>query len=305
MSVNRNQVRRESYLSVCGAMLVVMLLASNSLSADEVHIDCNQDDAISQALGSMDDIGPHQIFVEGDCYDSVHILQRDRVTIAAEGFGASISPPDEASPFAIVVDSSRRIILQDLVIANEVFTQNPNGVWITNASDVDIVGGTIGNSISDGVKVSNNSLVKIAGTVIQNNKGSGLFVENGSTVQLGNGAPVSINNNGRGIVLSAATLRVEGGLAVDSNSIHGLHVKLGSRASINSDTGPNSFSSNSFAGVVIRTGSVAEFAGDNTIANNGRSGLALINGGTAVVVDRKRRYGNRRERSVGRICRSG
>lgn len=260
-----------------------LCLLSQAVSATDVNVNCNmQPTGISLALDSLDVVGPHRILVSGDCFDSVHISQRDRLTIVADPpLSASISPPNDANPFAVVVDSGRNILLQGLEITNKSFISNANGIWITNNSDVVFQDGKIEKSASDGIRVSEDSLVSITGTTIQFNEGHGLVIENGSTARLGDGGPVSIKNNvGSGIFLSAATLRSAGLLSVDSNGF-GLFLRLGSRARIDSETGPNTFNSNAFHGALILTGSAIEFLGRNTFANNGRNGVLVLEGGTA------------------------
>ena len=308
MFIKNARWQQKTHLRVHIMLLVAasLFLVSPSLSAttEPVIVDCNmQPDGISQALATLDVVGPHHILVSGPCVDFVHISNRDRVTIEGNPAlgGATISAPgDFATP--VFVSSSRIIELFNLVIDAGGFSTD-NLVTISN-SDVAINDCTIEGSTRQGIVLTDNSFVNISNTTIQNNGSNGLVINNGSTVTLGFGTGVNVINNsfafplGRaGIRVDNGSLRVEGNLTVDSNGRDGLLLLMGSRVNINSNSGPNSFSNNSNSGVSVQTGSTISFSGDNTISDNGRQGILVIEGGTArfifgsAVIERNARWG--------------
>ena len=174
MFIKNARRQQKDHLGVHAVLVAASLfLVSPSLSAMDVAVDCTQPNAIAEALGTLDVIGPHRIFISGVCSESVFISERDRVTIEGVTVDASIND--------VNIDSARLIVLSNLLIANGLGLPVDIGVSV-RSSQVQLQNCTIQNNTRDGVRISDNSHVIIEGTTIQGNGANGLVIESDSSV---------------------------------------------------------------------------------------------------------------------------
>jgi hypothetical protein len=148
--------------------------------------------AATNAIGQT---GPGTITVTGTCTENVSINNARSITIVAGPTGAAIVGPLDTD--AVDISLSQDINLVNLEISGTFSTTGNGGgtgVFITEASDVHIIGCNIHDNQSGGVGEETGSIVFLRGTTIQNNNpNDGLDVYDNSTADV---ARTTIQNNG-------------------------------------------------------------------------------------------------------------
>lgn len=239
-------------LAVCGAT-----------RADDVAVGCPGGapaifTSISDALYTLDPVGPHTITVTGSCVENVVIAQRSNLHIAAPGGqSADITPPPTGEGPTVSILGSRNILLQRLVI----------------------FGG------GQAVHITRGSVAEIQETRIENNWGEGILVDENSFASLGgSGGPapsiVISGNGGHGLSVIGSEVSITGNGTIENNGGNGIRVDGGRLNLVGSPAG-NAVLNNA-VGVNLFNGAAAEFIGETTISNNGLVGVGVGTGASAV-----------------------
>jgi hypothetical protein len=150
---------------------------------------------ITAALNTIGQTGPSTITVTGTCPENVSFSNARSITIVAGPSGAAIVGPLDND--ALDISLSQDINLVNLDISGTFSTTGNGGgagVFITEASDVHIIGCNIHDNQSGGVGEETGSILFLRGTTIQNNNpNDGLDVFDNSTADV---ARTTIQNNG-------------------------------------------------------------------------------------------------------------
>ena len=259
---------------------IAVSLLTPAAFATDVTVGCpggqpGQYTSINAALNSLDKFGPHNIFVTGNCTESLYIADRDGVAIQVPtGAAATITA---ANPGDIVVQffRARRMELYGLVIQG-----GSNGVLVNIGSDAIIQKCTIQNNSGDGLVAQEAAALAVEDSTMQNNGGSGLNAAAGSNVTLSSypSQRISVNHNGfAGINVDGSFLQINfGTVTSEFNAGPGLNTN-GGRLLIfgDSPSGPGNLYLNNSYGINIANGTSALIYGQNTVRSNGPVGLQV------------------------------
>jgi hypothetical protein len=198
--MTRNLVFRAS----ASVILLTLFLLPGMAQAANVTVGCpggggGAYPSINAALAAIGQTGPSTISVTGTCNENVSLNNARSLTIFAGLGGAKIVGPQDSDTFDIFL--SQDITLQNLEIVGTPGTTVSTaggGVFISDASEVHVVGCNIHDNQGGGISVDAGSLLFLRDTTIQNNTpGDGMDVTNnssadvvGSTIQ-NNGFPVT------------------------------------------------------------------------------------------------------------------
>ena len=256
------------------------LLFAPSASAMDVTVGCpsgqpGQFASITDALNSLDQLGPHTIIVSGTCTETLFIADRDGVTITApDGQMATINP---ASSQDVVVHLFRahRMLLNNLVIQG-----GSIGVIVSTGSDALIENCLIQNNSGDGLHPQQNATVVVQSSTMQKNGGTGLTVASDSNVTLSTfpDQRIHINENGfAGINVDGGYLQVNFGTVTVENNGGPAILADGGRLLIFGDSplGTGAVFENNGEGIDLFNGTRATLWGQITVRNNGSVGLQV------------------------------
>lgn len=242
-------------------MLVAVLLLPGAARAADVTVGCaggmGTFTSINAALSTLDLVGPHRITVTGTCEENVSIFERDRVTIEAPAGEIATVNADNPNASVFQIFGSRLITLRRLVIRNG----------------------------SRGIEIFRGSEVQIEGSVIEGNSEAGVVATENSIVTFGGASPeqfVRVSSNGaQGIAASGAMLNIFGFTTIEGNGSAGITIQFGGQATVDGIQGENFIRRNGSHGVLLNGTSDAFFIGQNTIQDNERFGVNVVNGSHA------------------------
>src|SRR5713226_3005284 len=262
-------------------VLVALLALPAPARATDVTVNCAGGPAdfpgITAALNALDAQGPHIITITGNCNERVRILNRENLTLAASGAGASIISPADGAGNVVLIRGSRNIVLSTMGIQ-----RGFNGVRIDSSSGVSIVACLLANNANNGV-VLRSSVLHIEGSTLQNNGGFGLRGLDNSTIDVGNfdpsgGVKASSNGSAGFGCSTGCNMTFNGANIAENNGLTGILAGTGGRIVVNGGEGDgldNAIRGNSFAGVWVFRGAQAFFADTNTIENNNGPGVRI------------------------------
>ena len=303
------------------ASLLLFLLAPLPVRA-AAKIDCSKGDSINGALAKLSRSGPNVLTVAGSCAEDIVIDGFDDLTLVAAP-GAALNPASASSKTILLVNSSRRIVVDGFVINIPAPAPGSGPTWVAEFNGT--VGSVMKNlavtggggirlqrssyvSISDstlhdvviGVIVGNACNADIRGVTIDNTltpapRGNvGIVIFGGSTA-FAEGVTISGFNQG---VSSGGAFAVLGPGFFDTtrpvviqNNRTGIAVANGGLANL---SGPvtitaNGALNNDFTGgVVVNNGSLMlnaplPQAGPTQINNNVTQGVVVMNNGTSQI----------------------
>ncbi len=289
------------WFTIVGLCLAMFLLFPPNIAATDLFVDCtgstpNVGTNLQSAIDSLDLVGPHTIhFLGGPCVENIWIIDRQRLTITAEGIGAFIDSEHHGPAMYIAGSTGIRLVQIG-------FTNGNFGLLIERASEVSLEGCTIGGGNGNGVVVRGNSSVSLNGLVtgsatngitvvdsqiaigggtIQNNGRYGLVLRKSHGVIGGDtGSPLVIQGNGSGLGVTASTLEVYGPVNIQNNTT-GMNVLNGGSASLYGDEeNAIMIAGNSWTGINTDGGFVS-LAGGIHIINNG-FGMQPLHAGVRV-----------------------
>lgn len=257
------------------AVLLTYFLLPTGAHAANVTVSCPGGSggtyaSISAALAAIGQTGPSSITVTGTCQENVSLNNARSITIAALApGGAAIVGPLDTDAFDISLSQGINLVNLDI---SGTYSNTGNGggagVFITDDSEVHIVGCTIHDNQVVGVNADTGSHVFLQSTIIQNNTPyDGLDLFDGSTADvtgsiiqyngsLGTGGTsgVFVGRNsdlifrggaGMNYVQYNADMGIEarnqsnvafgaGGITVQGNQTNGISVETGSHLQVNS-----------------------------------------------------------------------
>jgi hypothetical protein len=256
--------------------LLLLLFFPLTAAAANVTVDCGAGESINGALASLDTVGPHTITVTGTCTEAVNLNLRNQVTIQAPVGQTATIQANNPSVNVIVISSSRRIVLNRLVIRG-----GRNGVTINMGSDVNIHDSTIAENSAVGILFTQSTLT-IDSSTIRNNGLAGLGAQAGSLGTVGGPSAsqqVLITGNGTGVTVLEGFVQFNGNFTVENNVNVGFDVAGGRLNLAGTQAGVvNLIRSNGVGAINLRNAATGFFLGKTVIQNNNANGIVVTNG---------------------------
>lgn len=262
------------------AVVICLGSLAKSAGATNVTVGCpggqpGQFTRITDAMNSLDIVGPHSITVTGNCTESLFIGDRDGVTLAApDGQTATINA---ANPADIVIQTfrARRITLRNLVVQH-----GSVGVLVNFGSDAVVQNCTMQGNSSDGLVSQQNASLVVENSTLQHNGGNGLTAASGANVTLSTypDQRITLSNNGwNGINVDSAYVQGNfGTLTIQNNQGPAVWTSGGKLVIFgDSPVGPGNLIQNNGQGIEITNGTSAALYGQNLVHNNGQVGLQI------------------------------
>ena len=177
------------------AFLLTLLLLPRIAHANNVAVNCPVG-SLNAAVAGLPPSGPNTITVTGVCNETVSITNVQSLTIAAGAGGAKIVAPQDSDAFDIFQSLNIRLVgLEIAGVPGSIPGGGGNGVFITEASDVRILGCDIHDNQAGGVVASNGAVLLLSNNtnIHNNNPLDGLDVLSNSTADV---KATTIQNNG-------------------------------------------------------------------------------------------------------------
>jgi hypothetical protein len=221
---------------------VALLFFAIGAMATDVTVDCNASQTINGALTGLDNQGPHNIFVSGNCVENVVIFQRERISILAAP-GTTLTPANPNSR-VLVINDSHAIAVDSLTITGgrgvvvaqsstatltnlDISHSSFQGININEGSRVQASVLHVHDNTRQGIAVSGNSSLLIDTSTVEGNGGSGFSLNVGRLVIFGgDGTPGSEsyirNNHNAGIGASTSYVEVDDDVRIQNNGSNGV-----------------------------------------------------------------------------------
>lgn len=277
-------MRKPNFLIIVVLFLAAFVLFPPSAAATDLWVDCtgNTPDvgtSLQAAIDSLDFVGPHTIhLLGGPCVENTWIVDRQRLTITAEGIGVFIDSAAGQGGSAMYIGNSTGVSLVQIGFIN-----GNVGLVIDRASEVSLFGCTVGGGNRLGISVNENSSLYLGSSLVTDNSRNGIAVDNSTIVM---DAGNTIQNNGRnGLVFWAAHGGIwgyTGAPVVFQGNAYGVTLNNGSAVEV---YGPVSFLNNTIGVQVLNGASLVMFGdADNPISITGNSWLGINTDGGFVTL---------------------
>ena len=263
---------------------VVLFIATSTVYAAPIRVDCNKGGSINSTLASLASAGNTRgitILVTGTCKENVLVYPFDHLTLQAAPI-ATIQDVSNGTLPAVQIFSSYDVTLTGFTIngGSPAVTCNTDSSCtlylsrIQGATDGVTFGSshgrvfscTVSNNSNRGIAVVNGSTVVTDSNTISGNGNAGVQVNFGSTLTA---TSDTIQNNGAvGIrVVQGSVLRAFD-LTITGNSADGVRVEQASTASFSQQAGGNVITGNGGNGVSLGDLSFAQFNDTNNVSGN-------------------------------------
>lgn len=309
-------MRKPDFLIIVVLFLAAFVLFPASAAATDLWVDCTGNTpgvgtSLQAAVDSLDLMGPHTIYLlGGPCVENIWIVDRQRLTITAQGIGVFIDSAAGQGGSAMYIGNSTGIRLVEIGFIN-----GNVGLAIDRASEVTLEGCTVGGGNRLGIGVNENSSLYLASSLVTGNSRNGIGVDNstiyidaGNTIQNNGrngmvfwaahggiwgyaGAPVVFQGNANGITLNTGSaLEVYGPVTIQNNTT-GMNVYNSASLVMFGDAdNPISITGNSWTGINT-AGGFLQLSGGIHVTNNGfgmqplRAGVRVDDNTTLVASD--------------------
>ena len=240
-------------------------------NAETLRVNCDSDKGLSRISKAINLLqksgagGPNTILVSGSCKENVVIQSMDNLTLTAQN-RASISDRSQSNADVIDIADSRRVSISGFTISG-----GANGVVCAGASLCRFSENTVQGSLNYGVIVAN-SEATLSGDTLQDHAGRGLSIINGGQADADT---ITVQRNGDGIFLNTRGTLVLSNSTVQGNQNRGIVATTSSTIRLLASV----VTANAGDGVRLQQSSQARFdnfAGPNSITNNGGAGVKLF-----------------------------
>jgi hypothetical protein len=207
------------------AFFVAMTLAVTATAAPTVSrmVDCTRGQSISRVLEHAPPGAKLALTIRGTCNESV-LVDRDDVTLQADPYvGGAIHGPNPASD-TIILQGSR------ITVSRMAITGGQNGVTVSGANNVSIVGSEIRETGASGVRVVGSQTVWIDQCRIERNAGTGINLERAASLTLAH--TVVTGNHGAGLHVGEKSNAASWDNTISYNGSNGVQAFDGSQASL-------------------------------------------------------------------------
>jgi hypothetical protein len=156
--------------------LLLFLLAPLRL-AGAPKVDCSKGDSINAELARLSKTGPNVVTVSGSCAENILIDGFDDLTLVAAP-GASLNPASASAKSILLVNSSRRVVLDGFAITIPAPAPNSPATWVAELNgsfgcvmkNLSVTGG-------GGIRLQRTSYVSISDSTLHD-VGIGIIVGN-------------------------------------------------------------------------------------------------------------------------------
>ena len=189
----------------------------------EIDVNCAKGESIGDAL-ERPAIFERRIVVsvKGSCAENL-VIERDDVTLRADGPGAGIDAPDATRP-AILVNGARRARIEGLSIRGGQY-----GVRVTGAGAARVTRVTVREAAEDGIRVDQSSNGEIDDSIVENNAEAGItsratVTVRGSTVRNNGFSGVTAHRGGFAFLGGTEGSNICCGNVIENNVLDGVTV---------------------------------------------------------------------------------
>lgn len=277
--MNRNAV---------AASLLVLFLPALPLSAKN-DVDCAKGESVNAALAKLSRSGPNSVTISGTCTEDIVIDGYDDLTLVAAP-GAALNPASATSKSVLLVNSSRRVVVDGFAI-NIAAPVPPNPVpWVAEFNgSVGCVMKNLTVTGGGGIRLQRSSYVSISDSTLHD-VGIGVIVGNACNGDL---RGVTIDNTLTPAPRGNIGIAIFGGSTAfaEGVTISGFNqgVVTGGAFAV---LGPGFFDTNrpvviqgNRTGIAVNNGGFASMSGPVTITGNGQlnndlTGGIVVNNGT-------------------------
>lgn len=264
------------------SLLVVLFVATSTVYAAPIRVDCGKGGSISATLASLASTGNTRgvtIFVTGTCKENILVYPFDHLTLQASPIATLQDASNGNSPVVEIFNS------YDVTLVGFTINGGSSGVncdidsyctlylnRIQQSGDGVRFGGShglvlsnnISNNASRGIVVVNGASVSTSSNTVSGNGDTGVQVGFGSSLTAGGDI---IQNNVIGIRVVQGSLRASD-LTITGNNSDGVLLARGSTASLQQTITGNVITGNGGNGVSVNDLSFAQFDGTNNVSGN-------------------------------------
>jgi hypothetical protein len=265
------------------SLLVVILVATSTMYAAPIWVDCGRGGSINSTLASLTNAGNTRgvtIYVKGTCRENIAIAGFDHLTLLASPI-ATIQDQTNGDQPVVLIYGSNDVALVGFTInggssgvdcAPDSFCeldlnriqQAYEGMRFANSHGF-VSGNNISNSGYSGISVLNGASVNTTSNTISGSGLAGMLVGYGSTLTA---LSDIVQNNETGVlVMQKSALRATD-LTITNNREDGVLLQSGSTAAFQQSNTGNLITGNSGNGVSVNDLSFAEFDGANNVSGN-------------------------------------
>ncbi len=268
--------------SIC-TLFMVISIATSTLHAAPIRVDCGRGGSINSTLASLINAGNTRgviIFVTGTCRENIAIGGFDHLTLQASPIATIEDQTNGSQPVVLIFNSN------DVTVAGFAIIGGSSGVDCDLDSDCTVylnriqpaydgvrfgsshglvLSNSISNSPNRGIAVVNGASVTTTSNTISGSGLAGVMVGYGSTL-----TAVSdiIQNNAIGVQVTQNSALRATDLTITGNNGDGVLLLSGSTAAFQQSNTGNLITGNSGNGVSVNDLSFAEFDDTNNVSAN-------------------------------------
>ena len=269
------------------ASLLLFLFVAPRLYGTKV--DCSKGDSINAALAKLSKRGPNVLTVTGTCAEDIVIDGFDDLTLVATP-GAALNPASPASKTILLVNSSRRVVVDGFAVNIPAPAPNAPATWVAEFN------GSVGNVMKNlavtgggGIRLQRSSYVSILDSTLHD-VGIGVIVGNACNADI---RGVTIDNTLTPAPRGQIGIAVFGGSTAfaEGVTISGFNQGVSTSGAF-AVLGPGFFATtrpvviqNNRTGIAVGNAGLANLSGPVTITANGTpntdlSGGVVVNNGS-------------------------
>jgi hypothetical protein len=286
LSQNEQEITMKSRTWTLGnilSLLVVLFVATSTVYAAPIWVDCSRGGSINGTLASLTSAGNTRgvtIFVTGTCRENIAIAAFDHLTLLASPVATIQDQTNGDQPVVLIFDSN------DVALVGFTINGGSSGVDCALGSfcELDlnriqqayeglrfesshgfVSGNNISNSGYTGISVLSGASVSTTSNTISGSGLAGMLVGYGGTLTA---VSDMVENNETGVqVMQKSALRATD-LTITGNNGDGVLLLSGSTAAFQQSNNGNLITGNSGNGVSVNDLSFAEFDGTNNVSGN-------------------------------------
>jgi hypothetical protein len=262
--------------------LVVFLVATSTVHAAPISVNCSKGGSISGTLASLTSAGNTRgitIFVTGTCRENIFIYPFDHLTLQASPI-ATIQDASNGTLPTVEIFSSEDVTLIGFTInggapAVNCDTYSSCTIYLSRIQGAAdgvrfgisrgrVLSSTVSNNSARGIVVVDGSSVFTNSNTVSGNGAAGMVVSFGSNLTAG---ADTIQNNAIGIQIGQGSLRASD-LIITGNDSDGVLLMKASAATFFQVNTGNAITGNGGNGVSVNDLSFAEFDGTNDVSGN-------------------------------------
>jgi Right handed beta helix region len=265
-------------------LMVVLFVATSTVHAAPITVNCSKGGSISSTLASLTSAGNTRgviILVTGTCKENITIVAFDHLLLQASPI-ATLQDASNGTAPVVQVYNSYDVTLTNFTIngglagfgcfqysyctllLNRIQQSGGDGVTLARSKGI-VTSNNISNNAGRGITIRNSSSLLTTTNVVSGNGGAGMGVISGSNLTAQSD---TIQNNTSGIEVSYTSVLRANDLTITGNSGDGVSLRSGSSAAFEQSITGNVITGNGGNGVSINDLSFAEFDDTNNVSGN-------------------------------------